>query len=180
MFLGNKSHALILIIRVLDNSDERKVSFKQDLQTFKTFQQTLHLHYIIAGQLNFLDLDVVKKHTTCSTNWPKTATNDTVEDLMPAANTDCEVTHTGRPAPDMRNGSHGEVAAPRESYTHTTKQGDEFVAASLAALKTCVGSFPDTVNRPHSLWFAYDVFPGYLRKLKKYCTVCTKRNANIT
>ena len=39
----------------------------------------------------------------------------------PATNADSEVSHTGRPAPDVRDGGHGEVAAPPQGYTHTTE-----------------------------------------------------------
>lgn len=108
----------------------------------------------VTVQLRFLHLDITEAHTTRGTDWSKTAINDTAEYLLPTANADGKVTHTRRPAPDMRNGGHSEVAAPPESYAHATEQGDELVAKTLATLETCIGSFPDTVDRAHSLWLS--------------------------
>lgn len=77
--------------------------------------------FVVTVKLRFLDLNLAQEHTTRLTYRPKTTTDDAAEYLLPATNTDREVSHTGRPAPDVRDGGQGEVAAPPQGYTHTTE-----------------------------------------------------------
>ena len=57
----------------------------------------------------------------------------------------------------MVEGDHGELAAPDDGYGQAVDQGQEFVAAALAAVETCVGTLPHTVYGVGALWLANDV-----------------------
>lgn len=66
-------------------------------------------------------------------------------ELLEAATVDHVLSHGRSDTPDMAESDAGEFTSPAEGYGDATDQGEELVAAVLAAVEAGIGDPPNTV-----------------------------------
>ena len=64
----------------------------------------------------------------------------------------------------MHEGDHGKLAAPAQRQRDAANNGQEVVAAVLAALEAAVGGGPHAVDAVGAVWFGQYILKGHLEQ----------------
>ena len=84
-------------------------------------------------------------------------------------------TEAWRDLPDMHKGDHGKLAAPAQRQRKAANNGQEAVAAVLAALEAAVGGGPHAVDAVGVVWFGQYILKGHLEQSTRHLRLKTPR-----
>lgn len=112
--------------------------------------------------LPVLDGDAAEEEAAGLADRTYTAPQTGFEVLLHHAAVDHVGPQTRGHVPDVVEGDDGELEAPAEGAGYAAEDGQEVVAASLAAVEAAVGQLPHAVDGVTSIGFSQDVFETHL------------------
>ena len=122
-----------------------------------------------------LDDNAAEEETHGFTDRTQTALEERAEELLRAAAVDHIGTEAWRDLPDMHEGDHGKLAAPAQRQRKAANNGQEVVAAVLAALEAAVGGGPHAVDAVGAVWFGQYILKGHLEQSTRHLRLKTPR-----
>ncbi|KAK6995535.1 hypothetical protein BgiMline_012217, partial [Biomphalaria glabrata] len=104
------------------------------------------------------DFDVAETVTKGFEQWLVETLDTSAEEFLKTSTVDEIDPHAWRHVPDVPECYVSKLTTPADGQWDAAQQSEKFVATSLAAVETTIGSFPTTVDRANAIWLSKDVF----------------------